>query len=130
MDFVTTLGPWMYPLAGVAVLLVADAVRAAVVVASMERSAPAYGAPHHTVLGWGVLAAVVGLLGTVVGFGRVALGARAATGAERAQLEGMLALMWEGVRVIVTPSIAGLALFTFALVAWLLLQYAFALRLR
>ena len=39
MDFLTTLGPWMYPLAGVAVLLVADIVRATVSVpAEVETS--------------------------------------------------------------------------------------------
>ena len=130
MDFLTTLGPWMYPLAGVAVLLVADIVRAAVSIVAMDGALPASGAPHHSVLGWGVLAGVVGLLGTVVGFGRVAVGARAATGAERAELEGMLALMWEGVMVIVTSAIAGLALFTIALAAWLLLQYAINVKLR
>ena len=130
MDFLTTLGPWMYPLAGVAVLLVADIVRAVVTTAGLDGALPASGPPHNTVLVWGVLAGGVGLLGTVVGFGRVAVGARAATGAERAELEGMLALMWEGVMVIVTPAIAGLALFTIALAAWLLLQYAITLKLR
>lgn len=128
MDFVATLGPWMYPLAGVAALLLLDIVRAAIAIATAEPAAAS--PPHHTVLGWGVLAGVVGFLGTVVGFGRVAVGARAATGAERAELEGMLELMWEGVGVIVTPTIAGLALFTAALVAWLGLQYALMLRLR
>jgi O-antigen ligase len=130
MEFLSTLGPWMYPLGGVAVLLLVDITRAGAAIARIDGEFPASGPPHHTVLGWGVLAGVVGLLGTVVGFGRVAVGARAATGAERAELEGMLELMWEGVMVIVTPTIAGLGLFTAALVAWLILQYAFTARMR
>ena len=130
MDFLSTLGPWMYPLALVSVVLLIDIVRAGLAIASMEREMPAAGPPHHSVIVWGFVASVVGLLGTVIGFGRVAIGARAATGAERAELEGMLAIMWEGVMVIVTPVTAGLWLFTFALIAWLCLQYALARKLR
>jgi len=130
MDFLSTLGPWMYPLAFVSVILLLDIVRAGVAIASIDGDMPASGAPHHSVIVWGFLASVVGLLGTVIGFGRVAIGARAATGAERAELEGMLAIMWEGVMVIVTPVTAGLWLFTVALIAWLILQYALARKLR
>jgi hypothetical protein len=75
------------------------------------------------VLGWGVLGSVVGLLGTVVGFGRVALGARAATGSGREDFEAMMAVLWDGAVVIVTPVTVGLWLFTISLIAWLGLHY-------
>jgi hypothetical protein len=74
------------------------------------------------VIVWGVLAGVVGLLGTVIGFGRVAVGARAVTGGESAQIEAMLAVMWDGVLVILTPITFGLWLLTISLVAWLALD--------
>jgi hypothetical protein len=122
MDLLTAAGPWMYPLLAVGACLFASIVHAAVVIATGDSAHPA-GPPHHAVLAWGVLAGVVGLLGTVIGFGKVAIGARAATGAERAELEAMLAVMWDGVLVIVTPVTIGLWLFTAALVAWIGLHY-------
>jgi hypothetical protein len=122
MEILTATGPWMYPLLIVAGCLLASIVHSAVVILNSE-SAPSAAPAHHAVLGWGVLAGVVGLLGTVIGFGKVAVGARAATGAERAELEAMLAVMWDGVMVIVTPVTIGLWLFTIALVAWLGLHY-------
>ena len=130
METLSTLGPWIYPLAGVGLCLLAASVRAGVVVASMEESLPASGAPHHAVLAWGVLGVVVGLLGTVIGFGRVAIAARAAAGSDLEELEAMLALMWDGVLVIVTPVTMGLWLFTSALIVWLGLDVWMKRRLR
>ena len=123
MEMIGSLGPWLYPLLAVGACLVGTIVRACVVIAQLDEGLPASGAPHHPVLAWGVLGGVVGLLGTVIGFGRVAVGARAATGAERAELEAMLAVMWDGVLVIVTPVTMGLWLFTTSLVVWLALQF-------
>lgn len=122
MDLLTAAGPWMYPLLAVGACLVGSVIHAGTVISSSDGTAAA-GPPHHAVIVWGVLAGVVGLLGTVIGFGRVAVGARAATGAERAELEAMLAVMWDGVLVIVTPVTIGLWLFTASLVAWLVLHY-------
>ena len=130
MRMLDLLGPWIYPLAGVGACLLLTIARATLLVAQLEEELPASGAPHHTVLAWGVLGGVVGLLGTVIGFGRVAVGARAATGAERTELEAMLAVMWEGVLVIVTPVTMGLWLFTASLVAWLALQFWINRKLR
>ncbi len=123
MDVLSALGPWLYPLVIVALCLIGTVTRAVLTIARLTDELPASGAPHHAVLAWGVLGGVVGLLGTVIGFGRVAVGARAATGAERAELEAMLAVMWDGVLVIVTPVTMGLWLFTTSLVAWLALQF-------
>lgn len=128
MEILTATGPWMYPLLGAGVCLLAAIVRAGVLIG--RSAAPPAGAPHHAVLVWGLLGLVVGLLGTVIGFGRVAVGARAATGAERAELEAMLAVMWDGVMVIVTPVTLGLWLFTTSLIAWLVLHYALELKTR
>ena len=117
------LGPWLYPLGIVALCLSGTMIRAVLTIGRLTDELPASGAPHHAVLAWGVLGVVVGLLGTVIGFGRVAVSARAAAGAERAELEAMLAVMWDGVLVIVTPVTMGLWLFTISLVAWLALQF-------
>jgi hypothetical protein len=117
-----TLGPWVYPLGAIAVVLFADAVRAGVALAARDGAAMR-ASPHHTVLGWGVLAAVVGLLGTTIGFGRLLTGARVAAGGDRAELEGVLEVLQAGAIVSVAPAVVGLGLFTAAVCAWLALQY-------
>ncbi len=118
--FLAATGPWLYPLLAVAACLVLAAGRAA---HTIHRSSPSRSSgAHHSVIVWGVLAGVVGLLGTVIGFGRVAVGARAVTGGESAQIEAMLAVMWDGVLVILTPITFGLWLLTISLVAWLALD--------
>ncbi len=126
MDLITSTGPWMYPLLGVGACLLLAIGRAMFVIHGSEGVMPRSGPPHQGVIVWGVLGLVVGLLGTVIGFGRVAVGARAATGGERAELESMLAVMWDGVMIIVTPVTLGLWLLTVSLVAWLGLQYMFS----
>lgn len=125
MTLLSATGPWMYPLIAVGLCLLGSIVRAAFVIRIWDGSVTPSGPPHASVLVWGALGVVVGLLGTVIGFGKVALGARAATGAERAELEAMLGVMWEGAMIIVTPVTLGLWLFTVALVAWLGLQLMF-----
>jgi hypothetical protein len=122
MEILTATGPWMYPLLIVAGCLLVSIVHSFHVIWNAE-SGSSVAPVHHAVLGWGVLAGVVGLLGTVIGFGKVAVGARAVTGSERAELESMLAVLWDGVMVIVTPVTIGLWLFTIALIAWLGLHY-------
>lgn len=123
MNLLSATGPWMYPLLGAAACLFAAIVHATVVTLRTESGPPPAVPVHHAVLGWGVLGGVMGLLGTVVGFGRVALGARAATGSGREDLEAMMTVLWDGAVVIVTPVTAGLWLFTTSVVAWLALHY-------
>lgn len=123
MDLLTATGPWLYPLLAVALCILGAAARAAWVIRHSEGVMPAAGAPHHSVIVWGVLGAVVGLLGTVIGFGRVAIGARAAAGTELTEPEAMLSIMWDGTLVIVTPVTLGLWLFTSSLIVWLLLDW-------
>ena len=123
-DLLGATGPWIYPLAAVAVCLVASAVRAAVVVYGSEGVLPASGAPHHAVIVWGVLGVGVGLLGSAIGFARVAVGARAAAGGDFSEFEAMLAILWDGVLVIMTPLTVGLWIFSVSLVLWLGLDLA------
>lgn len=120
MEAISSAGPWIYPLLAVLAGLLGSIVRAAVVIRSSEPVPPA-GPPHHAVVVWGVLGLVVGLIGTVVGFGRLALGARTAAGGDRPELEAVLGVLFEGALVIVTPVTLGLWLLTASLVAWLVL---------
>lgn len=130
MDLIAATGPWMYPLMAVGACILGSTIHAAVIIRSLDGTAPPAGAPHASIIVWGVLAFVVGLLGTVVGFGRVVIGARAATGAELADMEAMMAVIWDGVLIIVTPVTLGLWMTTCALVLWLILQFWFGRRLR
>ena len=131
MDLLAATGPWLYPLLAVAACLALAVVRAALAIRALGDRPPPAGPPHTAVVAWGVLGGVVGLLGTVVGFGRLALGARAAAGGgESPEPEAMLAVLWEGVLVIVTPVTLGLWLFTASIIAWLLLQFMLGRKLR
>lgn len=119
----------MYPLLVAAACLLAAIVHATLVTLRTEKGDRPIAPAHHAVLAWGVLGAVVGLLGTLVGFGRVALGAREATGAGREDLEAMMTVLWDGAVVIVPPFIAGLWIFSMSVVAWLVLHYLLRSRL-
>jgi len=70
----------------------------------------------HRILVWGVLNALLGILGTVLG---LALTGRVV---ERMGADVSPALLAGGIRVALSTSIFGLALLTLAVVAWLILQ--------
>ncbi|MDX1645717.1 MAG: hypothetical protein R3304_01135 [Longimicrobiales bacterium] len=124
MDFLTSTGPWLYPLAALAVCLLASVLRAIVVIRS-SRPVPPAGPPHHPVLAWGALGLVVGLLGTVVGVARLGQAARPLLGGGGgADLERLLDVVERGAIVVVSPLGVGLALFTLSLVFWLALGFA------
>ena len=123
VTLLSSTGPWLYPLAAAAACLVGSVVRAFLVIRS-DRPVPPAGPPHHAVLVWGVLAVVVGLLGTVVGSARLALGARAVAGPEETDLQAMMDVVWSGAVVVISPVTLGLALLCFSLVCWLLLGFA------
>lgn len=129
MELIAATGPWMYPLLGIGLCLLVAVVRAGFAIGAIDDEVPAAGPPHHSIIVWGVLSVVVGLLGTVIGFGRVAVGARATAGVDRADLAAMLAVILDGAMVIVTPITVGLWLLTIALVAWLALHFALGRRL-
>jgi len=69
----------------------------------------------HAVLVWGALNALLGVLGTVLGFTIV--------GGSVQQMGGVeLSLLAGGIKVSLYPTILGLLLLTVAIVAWLALQ--------
>jgi hypothetical protein len=70
------------------------------------------------VLFWGAYAALLGVLGTVVGFFQ--------TGSMLQQAgEASSQLIWGGVRLALTTSIAGLVIFAVALIVWYALRSAY-----
>jgi hypothetical protein len=117
MNFFQSMGFIAYPLAIVTLFLVVEVVRAvwAVSMADAE-TAPLASARIHPILVWGVLAAVVGFIGTVVGL------AMAAQAIERAG-NAPPGLVWGGVKVTLGSTIVGMLLLTFASIAWLTLQF-------
>lgn len=129
-DLLSAAGPWVYPLAAVALCLLGGAIRAALTIAGSAGIMPASGPPHHSIIVWGVLGLVVGLLGTVIGFARVAVGARSAAGGDFSDFEAMLTVLWDGVLVIMTPVTLGLWLFTMSLVVWLVLDWVLKRKVR
>ena len=129
-DLLSAAGPWVYPLAAVALFLVGSAIRAGLAIASSAGVMPASGPPHHPIIVWGVLGVVVGLLGTAIGFARVAVGARSAAGGDFSDVEAMLTVFWDGVLVIMTPLTLGLWLFGMSLLVWLVLDWVLKRKVR
>lgn len=72
--------------------------------------------PLHAVLIWGALCALLGVLGTVVGL------SNAAAAIERAGAVSA-GVVWGGVRVALTTTVAGFCLLTVAVTAWLALSF-------
>lgn len=129
-DLLAAAGPWVYPLAVVALCLVGSTIRAGLAITRSEGAMPVSGPPQHAVIVWGALSVVVGLLGTAIGFARVAVGARAAAGGDFSEFEAMFAVLWDGVLVIMTPITLGLWLFCVSLVTWLALDWALKRKIR
>lgn len=117
MRFFQEMGFIAYPLTIVAVFLVIEVVRATrAVLADGGAPASATSARIHPVLLWGVLAAVLGVLGTVIGVYQAAeaisrAGAAAPT------------LVWGGIKVALGSTIVGMLLLGIASIAWLGLQF-------
>lgn len=123
MQVFTTLGPWIYPLAAVGVCTLLQTVFAARSIAGVESGAAPMHAPHHAIVAWGFLGCVIGAAGSLIGLGKLAVGARAIGGSEPAELEAMLDVFWDGVIVIGGPVVVGIGLLTISLVAWLGLDH-------
>lgn len=70
----------------------------------------------HAVLVWGVLCALLGVLGTVVGMS-------IAAGAVELAATASPSLIWGGMRVALTTTVFGLLLLTLAVLAWLGLYF-------
>lgn len=123
MDILASAGPWAYPLGAMALCLLGSVVRAATVIHS-DAPVPPAGPPQHAVVVWGVLAGVVGLLGTVVGVARLIEGVQAIAGSDSPDLETVLDVLRRGAIVTASPVALGLTIFAASLVAWLALGFA------
>ena len=117
MSFFESMGFIAYPLTIVAVFLVIEVFRAVrAVAAAGDGEAAITAARIHPVLVWGVLAAVVGVIGTVVG---IAVAADFLEQAESIRPN----LVWGGIKVALGSTIVGMLLLGFASIAWLTLQF-------
>jgi hypothetical protein len=115
-QFFSEMGFFQYPLFITALFLALQIIRATLDLNSGERrDSPRAGMARHAILVWGLLSALLGILGTVVGIG---LAARAIEVAESVSP----GIVWGGLRIALTPTVFGLVLLTIAAVAWLLLQ--------
>lgn len=103
-------GIMMWPILGAAVLVLGATLDEG---RKVRRRAP--GAEIGVVIAWGALAAVFGLLGTLVGVAEGASSIARAGGAEAA-------LVWGGVSVSLITSIFGLCVFALSLLVWFLLR--------
>ena len=108
------LGVTGYPLLVIAILIVWSALRVGLDL-RRERSVPPTRAGVNAILYWGVLAALVGVLGTMVGFSQVA-------GFIAGASQISPSLVWGGVKVALSTAIAGFTLLTLAGLIWLPLQ--------
>ena len=116
-EFFISMGFIRYPLVIIAVFLLVEIVHASMAVARANgESVAAVSARIHPVLVWGVLAAVIGVIGTVVGI------AIAASAIERAGTAPPH-LVWGGIRVALGPTIVGMLLLGVSSIAWLSLQF-------
>lgn len=117
MRFFQEMGFIAYPLTIVAVFLVIEVVRATRAVLTDEgASASATSARIHPVLLWGVLAAVLGVLGTVIGVYQAAEAISRAGAATPT-------LVWGGIKVVLGSTIVGMLLLGISSIAWLGLQF-------
>jgi uncharacterized membrane protein len=118
MSFFESMGFIAYPLTIVGVLLVVEVARAIRAVSvSSPQTAALTSARIHPVLVWGVLAAVVGMIGTVVGIAVAADFLEAYDGPINPNL------VWGGIKVALGSTIVGMLFLGFASIAWLALQF-------
>lgn len=110
-------GVMMWPMLFIAIGVVVLAVRAAIV--SLDTPADRVQLERHlqSIIFWGGMGAVLGLLGTVVGFVQIAQAIQAAG-------TTTTAIMWSGVGVALITLVFGLLILLVALLAW------FGLRVR
>lgn len=112
-DFFTNMGVMRFPMYLGAVFMFVQIARA---VALRVRGAAARGMTVHTILVWGGLNGLLGILGTVLGLSVTGMSIEHAGG------NASPALIAGGIRIALSTSIFGLLLLTVAVVAWLALQ--------
>lgn len=111
MEFFREMGVTAYPLAALALATLLQGIHG---FRGLSRSAPPGGSSFriHAVLAWGGLAALVGLIGSLVGVGMMARWAEGVA-------EVPSSLLWGGLRVALSTTLFGLLTFFFAALAWM-----------
>lgn len=111
--FFAQMGIWAYPMLLTGILMLFQIGRAA---AGMGRRTPAGGdSAGHSILVWGALSAVLGILGTVVGISIAAGVIENASSISPPLVAG-------GLKVALSTTVFGMLLFALALVAWLVIR--------
>lgn len=116
LSFIREGGVMMYPLLGVTLVMVVLAARAWLRLRSGDAGQPTLGAGIDAVLFWGAYAAVLGLLGTLVGIAQAAGFIEAAPSISSA-------MIWGGIKVALWTTIYGLLVFAIALLLWFWLRH-------
>lgn len=112
--FFAQMGPWAYPMLLAALLLLVQIGRVAV---GVGKGATTGGAPGtHSILVWGALSGVMGLLGTAMGISIAAGTIETATSISPP-------IVWGGIKVALSTTIFGFLLLALALVAWLAIRF-------
>lgn len=112
-NFFQDMGYIRYPMYVATIFLLVQVVRASLQM--MKVPGARSSATTHTILVWGFLNALLGFLGTVLGVALAAVSIEHAGEVEPTLVAG-------GLKVSLYPTIFGLLLLTFAVVAWLVLQ--------
>jgi biopolymer transport protein ExbB/TolQ len=112
-DFFPDMGFIRYPMYVATLFMLIQVVRAAMQLTKPPASRSAM--TTHTILIWGVLNALLGVLGTVLGMALAGGSIARAAAVE-------VTLVAAGLKISLYPTIFGLLLLTFAVVAWLVLQ--------
>lgn len=107
-------GVMMWPILLCTLLVVGLAVRAAV--GGAQRNPIGARSDQSVVLFWGVTAAILGVLGTLVGVMQIASAVEGAGAVQAATL-------WSGIKVALITSIAGTCTLMLALLSWMTLRF-------
>ena len=118
MDFFREGGFFMWPILVIAIVIVALAVRSWARTRALEGPEPVLETNVDAVLFWGVWVLVAGLLGTFTGL------YQAAGVIERAPAINP-AIIWGGVRVALTTTVAGFVVFAVAALLWMGLRFMY-----
>lgn len=111
MDFFREMGVTAYPLTALALVTLLQGLHGLRGL-SRKDDAAASSFRIHAVLAWGGLAALVGLIGSVVGVGMMARAAESV-----AELPS--SLLWGGLRLALSTTLFGLCVFFFSALAWM-----------
>jgi biopolymer transport protein ExbB/TolQ len=117
MEYIREGGIMMYPLIGIAIVIVIMAVRSWMRISGKAGNDAVVETGIDAVLFWGSYGVVLGILGTLVGIAQAATAIQA-VGTVTA------ALVWGGIKVALNTTIFSLVVFSIAFVVW------FSLRVR